>query len=913
MPEPMTNCPGCGIEVGLDVANCNICGAAVGPQCPRCARQCRTGDQFCALCGGRLVGDDDASLEVIRRAERKLVSIVFIDMVGFTSLGHHHDAETVKLAMTQFFRKLAAVGRSHGGYVEKFIGDAMMTVWGLTNSREDDAVRALNAAIDMHAALAEVNAVWSARFQREVQIRVGVNSGVAIAGAIGEGRATDYGVSGDVVNTASRFQSAADPGETIIGETTRELAGRAFLYQPVAPLMLKGKPDPVPAFKLLGRAEAVTELFQAAPLIGRDAELARVREVARLVQDGRSAAVAVRGETGCGKTRFLEVLRHDEALARFRWISPRADGARPLALAGAIARELLGDAPPRAVAARLLGADDELAVGLVDWLLNGPSSAESAVGSLDPARRTEMLGDLLARAVGSSGLPVTIAIDNPERADAASMTLLARVAEGVDGARCLLTTTSGMAWTPPWRPVAQIELAELDAAVMDELLTATLGATEIDARARRALVEASSGNPLALTELVWAYRETGQLPKKRSGGVAGTILALVQARIDSVDEEAKRILQVGAVVGPTFEPALIGWVVGRGADVHGALSRLKRRTLLADAGDLVRFAQTAIRDVAYDGLLLAERRRLHRQTAIALESAGVDDPILLARHYQEGDDDTAAVGALARAAERHIAVGDLDAAHDALRAAVDRLGGRAALGEVTGASLLGRIADVLGIAGDLDAAADAFAYAVQALPNGLARAEMLRRQALVEHRRGEHDAALDALQAARDDVTLAELDGNESVEAVFTALSALAAAAARIHLGGDAVEEAIWEARQAIEMLSHLNSEQVAASTARRPIADASAVLAEALLARGDHGQAAEHADAARVAYAELHDLAGGLRADLTIGRARGMAGARGEARARVEAARALAHRLGDEDALTACTAALDELGVVVL
>src|SRR5688500_10546044 len=376
MRKPMTNCPGCGIEVGLDVANCNICGAAVGPQCPRCARQCRTGDQFCALCGGRIVGEDDEGLEVIRRAERKLVSIVFLDMVGFTSLGHHHDAETVKLAMTQFFRKLAAVGRSHGGYVEKFIGDAMMTVWGLTNSREDDAVRALNAAIDMHAALAEVNAVWSARFQREIQIRVGVNSGVAIAGAIGEGRASDYGVSGDVVNTASRFQSAADPGETVIGETTRELAGRALLYQPIEPLMLKGKPEPVPAYKLLGRAEAVTELFQSAPLIGRDAELAQVREVAQLVQAGGSAAVSVRGETGCGKTRFLEAVRRDETVAAFRWLSPRPESTRPLGLAGAIARELLGEAGPGQIAARLLGTEDELAVGLVEWLLNGPSDEE---------------------------------------------------------------------------------------------------------------------------------------------------------------------------------------------------------------------------------------------------------------------------------------------------------------------------------------------------------------------------------------------------------------------------------------------------------------------------------------------------------------------------------------------------------
>src|SRR5207302_9097465 len=131
-------------------------------------------------------------------------------------LGHHFDAETVREAMTSFFRGLAGIVRAHGGYVEKFIGDAMLAVFGAPVSREDDALRALDAAIEMHRGLDEINAVWSERLGRTLQIRIGVNSGIAVAGPIGEGRATDYGVCGDVVNTGQRLESAADPGQTII-------------------------------------------------------------------------------------------------------------------------------------------------------------------------------------------------------------------------------------------------------------------------------------------------------------------------------------------------------------------------------------------------------------------------------------------------------------------------------------------------------------------------------------------------------------------------------------------------------------------------------------------------------------------------------------------------------------------------
>ncbi|MBI2939723.1 MAG: hypothetical protein HYY04_04730 [Chloroflexi bacterium] len=561
-----------------------------------------------------------------------------------------------------------------------------------------------------------------------------------------------------------------------------------------------------------------------------------------------------------------------------------------------------GEVPP--------GTPDELAVGLVEWLRRGEGPADSAVGSLDPSRRAELLADLLGQLMRAAPTPIGIAIDDAEGVDGASLALLARVIAEPMGVRGLLLTTSGPAWSPSWPTASVLRLSDLGPDDLQVLLTAALGDGEIDVEASRALGEAACGNPLALAELVWSYRATGQLPKPRAGGVAGTILALAQARIDAVDEAAKRVLQVGAVMGPMFRVSIVGQVLGEqvlgeGTDVAGAVARLRRRDLLVGSGDQVCFTQAAIRNIAYEGMLLAERRHLHATIGRALEAAGIDDPHLLAHHYGLGSDDAAAVAALWRAAESALAAGDASSALDRLREAVRRLGDRDELAGVHRATLLGRTADIVAIGGDLDQAAATFAKAVATVESGLRRADLRRRQALLEHRRGDDEAALDLLLCARDDVTLAELDAVEPVEAVFTALTSLTATTARIHLDRGWIEGAIGETRQGLELLSHLSLAAGQIAPARQSLAETNLVLAEALLRTGDLDGAAVHADAARVAYGELHDLAGGLRADLAMARVRAASGNRPEARARLEAVLALARRLGDREGVAAAEGAL--------
>ena len=908
------HCTACDSPVALDSAFCAVCGASVGPQCPRCARQCRTGERFCGLCGADLGVNADAEHgQERRRAERKLVSIVFIDMVGFTSLGHQFDPETVREAMTSFFRALASTVRAHGGYVEKFIGDAMMSVFGAPLSREDDAVMALNAAIEMHRVLVDVNAIWSQRLGRSIQIRIGVNSGIAVAGPIGEGRATDYGVCGDVVNVASRLQSAADPGQTIVGEMTRELGGRGFLYQSIPPLVLKGKPDPVPALRLIGRSEATTEFFDTIPLFGRDNDVARVKTVlANARSNGERMLIHLRGDTGTGKSRLLRALADDPVLATYRRVSPSASGSSPLTHLREIARAI---APIPVdyvtIARRILSADDTLAVGLVSWLLEDDGPPDSVVAMLDGGRRTELLSALLGGLLETSDEPVALLLDDVSRLDAASLALLSACLNRQKLTRSLVIATGDSQWTPPWPTYEDVEIGILQRDDLRSMLLHAVGDEEIPADIAEALISAANGNPRALSELTWAYRQTGQVPTVPADGMTGTLLALIQSRIDAVDANARRVLQVGATIGPHFAETIVRAVVSDVADIDGALARLRRRNLIVGSGDDCRFPQTAIRTVAYEGLLRSERSQLHTAVARALVAGASANALLIAHHFELGDDDAEAISWMTRAVAVHQAAGDAQSALELARRSFVRIGARDELGGVTRAHTQALIADLLMANSEVEAAIASYDAAIEICTDPIARSDMHRRLALCHVQRGDEDQALDTLQMARDDITLAEMDGVGEVDDIFTSLASLGAAGARVHFEGGRFEESSWEAQTAIEMLSHISREKASEAQAERAQGEAHLVMAEAFFELGDVDRSVESADIARQSFDHLHDLSRGLRADLIIARTRATLGFAPEAHARAESVLRLAERMGDDASQAAARALLASLDTI--
>ncbi len=283
--------------------------------CPNCGAENAEGANFCSVCGARFEAAETAEV-------RKTVTILFCDVTGSTELGEQLDPESMRKVMSRYFDAMRTALERHGGSVEKFIGDAVMAVFGIPQLHEDDALRAVRAAVDMRAALEDLNGQLERDHGVRLACRIGVNTGEVLVGA----DATDFGrVTGDAVNTAARLEAAADPGEILIGEETHRLVRDAVEAQPVEPLSLKGKVEPVPAHRLIG---VLVELGQArralaSTMVGRDRELEDLtRAFARSAEDRSCLLFTVLGVAGEGKTRLVE-----EFLYRRR---VRERGERPL-------------------------------------------------------------------------------------------------------------------------------------------------------------------------------------------------------------------------------------------------------------------------------------------------------------------------------------------------------------------------------------------------------------------------------------------------------------------------------------------------------------------------------------------------------------------------------------------------------
>ena len=267
--------------------------------CGGCGHENRAEARFCDSCG--------APLEAAAPERRKLATMLFCDMSGSTAMGERVDPESVRAMMFSYFHEMRGAIERHGGTVEKFIGDAVMAVFGVPLAHEDDALRACRAALEMQDRLASLNESFERRFGSTIALRIGVNTGEVVAG---EGTAREALVTGDSVNVAARLEQTAAPGEVLIGEGTFRLVRGAVSTEPVSPLSLKGKAEPLPAYRLLGVekvAPARTRRLDT-PMVAREAELALLRDLLTEAREGRPRLATVIGEAGVGKSRLAAEL-----------------------------------------------------------------------------------------------------------------------------------------------------------------------------------------------------------------------------------------------------------------------------------------------------------------------------------------------------------------------------------------------------------------------------------------------------------------------------------------------------------------------------------------------------------------------------------------------------------------------------
>lgn len=636
---------------------------------------------FCGKCGARLV-----AMEPIE-GETKQVTVLFADISGFTALAERLDPEELHENMRAAWDVIAAEIRASGGLIEKYIGDAVVAVFGAVGDQVDHPARAQLAALAILGALDRENDRIAERTGRNLALRIGINTGLAVAGAIGD-RESEFGVLGDAVNVAARLEQAAEPGEVLVGDATYRLAPGLFAYEPHPPVAAKGKTAPLVAWRLLGIETAVTDRGRA-PLVGRDAEVAQLVGALDEALGGRGHIVSIVGEAGLGKTRLV-----DELLA-----DPRALGARVArarcspydahrsygAISDLLRRALaIGTNAPTEIAHRTLtetvpGMEPEAAklvlAALGYSLTLPPLSGETRRKLLDRAIR-----DLILRVARTQ--PVVLALTDVQWADAASQELIAALAPVLANTAALLITTYRPELNPPWstsRGHLQVRLTPLGNGASASLLQALLPASALPQEAIDDVVARSGGSPTYIEEAARWLVATGVVVERadaspladvsRMRELPDALPMLLLRRAELATGPDRRVLHATAVAARACEAGLLRALFGQDVDVDAALASLCARGLLelTSHGDY-RFRQSLLRELVYDSISPRSREDLHGRIgqviASVMPEVAVQQPELLAHHFAESTHVGRAIDYAMRSGERAVSLYALaDALH----------------------------------------------------------------------------------------------------------------------------------------------------------------------------------------------------------------------------------------------------------
>jgi class 3 adenylate cyclase/tetratricopeptide (TPR) repeat protein len=595
--------------------------------CPNCGEQNPERFRLCGFCGTPLTP------ELPAQETRKTVTVVFSDLEGSTALGERLDSEALREVTARYFDEMRDALTLHGGTIEKYIGDAIMAVFGLPTAHEDDALRAVRGAAEMKRRLAQLNAELQSRWGVTLRNRTGVNTGEVVAGDPTSGQRL---VTGDTVNTAARLEQAAPALEVLLGEPTYRLVRNAVTVEPVEPLQLKGKAEPVPAYRLLSVQErGQQERARPRIFVGRERELAQLESAFdEVVAEAAPRTVTILAEAGVGKSRLTEEFLGaigDEPLALSGRCLPYGRGITFWAL-GEIVRRAAGigeDDSSETALERLRaasGGDDETAERLA-----------SAIGLLDrqfPFDETYLAAKRFFEFL-SRERPVVVVWEDLHWAEATLLDLIDRLARSATG-RLLFICTGRPSFVEVWQRTLSgevIQLGPLDSDAVDRFIEELLGGADIAPTVRERIAAAAEGNPLYAEQTFSMLVDDGVLRQTNGSWVVTreieqvptppSIDALLTARLDRLPVGARAVVDVAAVVGVEFARDAVEALVPDAvrSEVDSQLESLVGKNLMRrarqhdEAAGMYRFDHVLIRDSAYNGLLKRRRAELHEAFA----------------------------------------------------------------------------------------------------------------------------------------------------------------------------------------------------------------------------------------------------------------------------------------------------------
>jgi class 3 adenylate cyclase/pimeloyl-ACP methyl ester carboxylesterase len=785
-------CPSCHVETPSDAEFCPDCGARLLIVCAHCATANVTGHRFCKRCGQPLTAVT-APAHALRAAtpetytplhlaekiltsraalegERKLVTVLFVDVSGFTAMSERLDPEDVHGLMDHAFELMLAEIHRYEGTVNQFLGDGLMALFGAPIAHEDHPARALRAALGMQRVLGGYRDQLRTQRGIEFQVRLGLNTGAVVVGKIGDNLRMDYTAVGDTTNLAARLLALAEPGQILVSEEIARAAGAYFVLQPLGEVAVKGKALPVRAYRVeaaravRSRIEAVLERGLT-ELIGREKELALVRDRFEEALDGRGQAVYVFGEPGIGKSRLLIEFRREVEAVGARWLTGRCISyGRAISYLPVldVLRDLLdikeSDDAETMVAkidagVRGLGDDLGWAVPFVRFLLSlDPGDSDVAVMRpvLRQGRAVEAVRDIILRE--GERRPVVLAIEDLHWIDKHSEEIVQSLLDAIAGARVTVLLTFRPGYQPPFGEktyYTRITLHGLGPSQIEAMVEHVLGVSNLPAEARQLITERAEGNPLFIEELSRALVEDGTLELANGGyrlarpfaeaAIPSTIQGVIMARIDRLPEASKAALQVASVIGREFSARLVERLAAMGDGAQQALGELRaveliyQKSVSPEVAYMFKHALT--HDVAYESLLRQRRRALHQRAGEAIEELYPDRLAefceTLAWHYVRGESWPKAVSYLLRSADKaRIQFAFADGARHCEEALeiLDRHGGPAEVRH----EALEKLGDLRSLLGLIEPANQAYDRALEAAPTPDAR----RRIANKRHRLG---------------------------------------------------------------------------------------------------------------------------------------------------------------------------------
>lgn len=685
------HCPRCRAAVPADARFCPACGSPQWRNCAHCGASNQPGDRFCKGCGKSLAegpGGPEAEAAA-REAERRNLTVMFCDLVGSVALSTELDAEDLRDLIRAYQQTCASAIARYDGHIAQYLGDGVLAYFGYPAAHEDDARRAVHAALDTVDGLAPLAARWRREAGVTLRVRIGVHSGQAVVGEMGAAGHSQMLATGETPNIAARIQSLAEPNTIVISEATQNLVRGYFRLDPLVRRPVEGIGQPLSLFRVIGRTGASTRLAAVGeesllPFVGRGTLIDELQQRWSSAVDGHGHAVMLQGEPGMGKSRVLRALRERLALppsgvvelqcSPYQQSSAFAPLIETMERSFGLVREHSAAERGAALAAALAlvpSSNPPETLTLLADLLSVERPAGHADLAMTPQRQRrrtiELLTELLLQRAGRQ--PLLLVVEDMHWADPSTLDVIDEIVQHAPQAALLVVMTHRPEFVPAWARAAgvtQFSLGALENEAAAAIVRNVNGGRSLPAGLLQLVLARAEGNPLYLEEITRVVLDAGALndePLDAERSIPATVQESLAARIDRLGP-AKPIAQLAAALGRQFSYELLRVMADMvPAGLEHALEQLVSENLLVQQGTPPQadysFKHALLRDAAYQSLLRSRRREIHATIARTLVERFPQtceaQPEVPARHFTEAGDSAEAIALWRKAGERAMA------------------------------------------------------------------------------------------------------------------------------------------------------------------------------------------------------------------------------------------------------------------